>query len=195
MTRRRATLDVANPVPQVEASSLTHGSERRVVIANTTPLINFAEIQRMDLLHDLFGAITIPPAVATELQSKTSLFARAAAVPQLPFIHVRTPVNTELVTSLRHELHAGEAECMALADEQTSVLLILDDLAARSVAQQHGWPMTGAIGCLQLAKRKGLLPRVGPLLVSLRDQARFWLSPRLLERVVEDANEDLPESL
>jgi predicted nucleic acid-binding protein len=38
--------------------------ESALIISNTTPLINFAEIGRMDVLEALFGSITIPPAVA-----------------------------------------------------------------------------------------------------------------------------------
>lgn len=38
-----------------------------VIISNTTPLINFAEIGRMDILHALFGDLVITPGVQGEL--------------------------------------------------------------------------------------------------------------------------------
>ena len=41
-----------------------------IVVANTTPLINFAEIDRLELLQALFGELLVPVAVVTELQSK-----------------------------------------------------------------------------------------------------------------------------
>ena len=34
-----------------------------LIISNTTPLINFAEIGRMDVLHGLFGDLVITPGV------------------------------------------------------------------------------------------------------------------------------------
>ena len=37
--------------------------EGAMTISNTTPLINFAEIGRMDLLESLFGELIVPPAV------------------------------------------------------------------------------------------------------------------------------------
>ncbi len=49
------------------------------VIANTTPLINFAEIDRLELLEALFGELLVPVAVVTELQAKDGLFPKAAA--------------------------------------------------------------------------------------------------------------------
>ncbi len=35
-------------------------AQERLVIANTTPLINFAEIDRVGLLRDLFGEVIVP---------------------------------------------------------------------------------------------------------------------------------------
>lgn len=37
--------------------------EGSLIISNTTPLINFAQIGRMDILEALFGLVTITPAV------------------------------------------------------------------------------------------------------------------------------------
>ena len=194
MARRKVTRTSEVSIETSASASAPRGADQRIVVANTTPLINFAEIHRMDLLRELFGEITVPTAVMVELQAKAELFGLAATACQLPFVRVRTPANRTLVDTLRHELHAGEAECLALALESSSALLILDDLAARNVAQQHGLPITGTIGCLQLAKRQGLISRIGPLLVELRDKARFWLSPRLIERVLEEARETVPET-
>ena len=143
----------------------------------------------MDLLQQLFGEIVIPAAVADELRAKSKRFARAAAVFDLPFVRVQSAKNQELVAMLHHEIHAGEAECIALAMEQSSAVVILDDLAASVVAQQSGLPMIGTIGCLQVAKLDGLISQIGPLVRDLLDKARFWLSPRLIERVLEDARE------
>ena len=123
-----------------------------IVLANTTPLINFAEIDRLELLEAMFGELLVPVAVVTELQSKGSLFRKAAVAGQAPFVHTRTPVNHALVATLRRELHAGEAECIALALEESAALLLLDDISARGVAEHHGLQFTGTVGCLRLAK-------------------------------------------
>lgn len=45
-----------------------------LIISNTTPLINFAELGRMDVLQGLFGTLVIPPAVVDELTDKAALF-------------------------------------------------------------------------------------------------------------------------
>ena len=38
-----------------------------MIVANSTPLINFAAIGRLDILEALFATVTIPPAVEHEL--------------------------------------------------------------------------------------------------------------------------------
>ena len=67
--------------------------EGPLIISNTTPLINFAEIGRMDLLDGLFGSLVIPPAVVSELNGKSTLFPLAAQVPSQACITVLPPVD------------------------------------------------------------------------------------------------------
>ena len=52
-----------------------------MIISNTTPLINFAEIGRMEVLEGLFGTLVIPPAVADELAAKSMLFPMPFSTP------------------------------------------------------------------------------------------------------------------
>ena len=42
-------------------------SENLKVVSNTSPLIYLSKIGRLMLLHDLFGVISIPDAVANEI--------------------------------------------------------------------------------------------------------------------------------
>ena len=160
-----------------------------IVIANTTPLINFAEVDRLELLRDLFGEVVAPKAVVDELQAKRGLFPKAASACEAPFVRVREAANRPLIATLTWELHEGEAECIALAIEAPPSLLLLDELAARSVAEHHGLRFTGTVGCLRLAKKRGLIPAIAPLLDELRQKARFWLTPGLIEQVLRDAGE------
>ena len=39
-----------------------------MIISNATPLIAFARIQRLDLLHQVVGALVIPEEVANEIR-------------------------------------------------------------------------------------------------------------------------------
>lgn len=159
------------------------------VITNTTPLINFSEIGRLDLLRELFGEITVPPAVLAELHAKADRFPLAAAATSTAFIRVASPVSRDRVEEFRRELHAGEAECLALGLEEPDSRLLLDDVAARTIASRHGLRVMGTIGCLRLAKDRGLIPAIAPLLDQLQSKARFWISSSLRTHVLQDAGE------
>lgn len=160
-----------------------------MTICNTTPLINFAALGRIDLLESLFGEIWIPPAVKAESLSKRSMFPAAApAADKHPF-RVVSSANPLLVRGFQAIVHPGEAECLALAMEHPGSLLLLDDLAARGLAEANGLYFTGTLGCLVEAKSRNLIDAVGPLLVELRHSARFWISSRLEEHVLTAAGE------
>jgi uncharacterized protein len=160
-----------------------------MIISNTTPLINFAEIERLDLLAALFGSMVIPPAVEVELRAKAALFPCAARVPELPMISRLAPVDQLLVKGLASRVHNGEAECLALAMEHPNSLLLLDDLAARELAASNGLLHIGTLGCLAEAKQRGLIAAIKPLLLELRHKARFWISQSLEARILHDAGE------
>lgn len=163
--------------------------ESALIISNTTPLINFAEIGRMDVLEALFGVVTITPAVRDELAAKADLFPAAAQVPAHRSVCVMQPADRLLVSGFAGRVHAGEAECLALAMEQPGSFLLLDDLAARELAASNHLLFTGTLGCLVQARRQGILPAIRPLLGELRTKARFWISETLEDRVLRDAGE------
>ncbi|HNC55604.1 MAG TPA: hypothetical protein PLP33_09190, partial [Leptospiraceae bacterium] len=59
-----------------------------MIISNTTPLINFSSIERLDILSTLFGEIIIPPAVKNELIEKINIFPKLQTVLENPNIVV-----------------------------------------------------------------------------------------------------------
>ena len=162
-------------------------AEGRLIISNTTPIINLAEIGRLDILHGLFGSVTTPPAVVEELLAKQSIFPNAAKAAE--HFQVIAPANCLLVRTFQSLAHAGEAECLALAMENPDSLLLLDDLQARALATTNNLPFTGTLGCLVEAKRRGLVEAIAPLIEKLRVSARFWISTELQMRVLRDADE------
>jgi predicted nucleic acid-binding protein len=161
-------------------------AEGRLIVSNTTPVINLAEIGRLDLLEGLFGKVVVPPAVVDELISKRELFPKAGDAASFEVVQ---PEDRLLVRGFRSAVHAGEAECLALAMENPGSLLILDDLQARALASANGLPFTGTLGLLVEAKARGLVDTVAPLIGKLRVSARFWISLELETRILKDVGE------
>ena len=79
------------------------------------------------------------------------------------------------------ELDEGEKQAVALAFLLgKDVLLLMDDYAGRQAARKLQVSITGLVGLLLLAKEKGLVERVGPLVADLRE-AGYWFSDEVAD--------------
>jgi predicted nucleic acid-binding protein len=164
-------------------------ADSRLIICNTSPLINLAEIDHLDLLEWLLGPVCIPPAVRDELLAKSDLFPKAALAANSGRFRVLSPSDNLLVRSFSANLHRGEAECLALGMERPDSLLILDDLSARAYAGTHQLSFTGTLGILSAAKARGRISSLSPVLRDLRLRARFWISSDLERLILTEAGE------
>ena len=54
-------------------------------------------------------------------------------------------------------LDAGERAALALAVALKADLVLMDDRACVAVARQHGFAVTGTVGVLDLAARRGMI--------------------------------------
>lgn len=88
-------------------------------------------------------------------------------------------------------LGRGEAEVIRLALEVEDPLLLLDDALGRRTAEGLGLPVRGTLGVLLDAKRRGLIPAVGPALFQLQT-LRFRLAPETRDSILELAGETIP---
>lgn len=134
-------------------------------VVDSSCLIGLERIGRLDLLPALYDPIIAPPEVAHEFGTP------------LPWLHIESPNNQALVTALRVNLDKGESEAIALAYER-DLLVILDDLPARSIAKSIGLKIIGLVGVLVRAKWDGLIPELKPLLIML-EANQFRLSQRI----------------
>jgi uncharacterized protein len=98
-------------------------------------------------------------------------------------------MNYHLVHSLRQELDPGEAEAIALAIEVNANWLLMDERLGRQTAQHFGLEHIGVIGILRIAKQRGYITALRPLLVALRDVAGFHISSSLWQQALHDAGE------
>ena len=163
----------------------------RIVISNSTPLINFAAIRRLDILEDLFEKIIVPTAVERELLRKGKHYPSATELKTRwsTLIEVMNVSNITLCRMFRLSVDDGEAEAIALALEHPTKLLILDESRGRTIAKSYNLQVTGSIGCLIRAKRTGIIPAIKPLLDAMQTDARFWVNERLYQRILAEHNE------
>ena len=159
------------------------------VVSNTSPLLNLAAIGEAELLVGLFGRVCAPYMVRDEIDALRRRDPRFRAL-QIPEAVDFTPVrDSSRVTLLTLHLDPGEAETIALALDLRADLVLLDERKATRAAHQLGLKTLGLLGALLLAKRRGLIPAVRPLLDRLLSEAGFWIAADLRQRVLGAAQE------
>ena len=162
----------------------------RVVIANTGPLIALARVEELDLLRRLYRRVVVPPAVHTEL----AIDSNRPGAKVLAGVFAAGWADVAAVTdaSVRWELHQllgpGEAEAIALAEQEDTRFLLIDDARGRRTARSREIPIVGVAGVLLAAKSRGELSVVGPVLDRL-SSVGYRLSPRLVAGTLLRAHE------
>lgn len=147
-------------------------------VLNSSPIIVFSRIQRLDLIQQQCQKLYAPEAVAQEVGD----------VPD--WIEVCSVERRELVGTLPSRIHFGEAEVLLLAHQMRAEnpVLILDDRYARELAIQQGYRIIGSVGLLLRAKKRGLVPLVAPLLDAMT-QSGFRVAPALIREALRLADE------
>lgn len=147
-----------------------------LVITDSTALIGLDRIGHLDLLPALFEEIAAPPAVAQE-------FGR-----QEEWLDVRQAQDRETARVVRAQLHEGEAEAIVLSLENPGSILLIDERRGRRYATRLGLSVIGTFGVLLLAKQRGLISAVRPLIDALRS-AGFHSTTSLRQEILRLAGE------
>ncbi len=155
------------------------------VIVNSTPVIGLANIGRLDVLRQMYGTITIPQAVFDEIKSPS---VQRQVNANRDWIRVEQINDASQKQMYRAKLHADEVEVMILAQEKKADLVILDDNAAKKTAKFLGLRVIGTLDILVLAKKRGYIKEVSPVLDALKRDG-FFVSDDLCDLVLRQADE------
>ena len=158
-----------------------------LVVSNTSPLLNLAILDALDLLVQQFRTLLLPEAVFAELQIDTNLPGAAALRDGL--FRVEPVTDRVRVRLLQRDLDAGEAEAIALALEKSADWLLLDERDGRRAAKALGLRVTGVLGILLRARLQGQLPSLRRAMDDLRNQAGFRISDALYGQLLSAAGE------
>ncbi len=104
------------------------------------------------------------------------------------WIETHEVADRDVVARFCAILHAGESEAIALAKEIEADLIILDDEEARNTARAEGLRVVGLLAFLILAKDRGMISHVRPLLDALRRQG-FFIGDDLYHHILRQTGE------
>ena len=158
----------------------------RPVVVNSTPLVAFWAIGRLDILRDLFGEIMIPPAVREEFLSAEKE-ARRKILRTASWIRV-VPLEHPNRVATYAGLDEGEAQVIVLAEEQNASLALIDERKAQRYAERLKLPLSGTLGVLLLAKEERIVSAVSPLIKALQE-AGLYLHQDLIDQALNLAGE------
>jgi predicted nucleic acid-binding protein len=160
-----------------------------IIVSNTTPLIAFSSLQKLDLLQQLFGKIYIAQAVYNEATiAKKAKDNLGYEISQADWICPIKIKDTLAVEVLLDELDLGESETIVLAKEINADWVLMDEKKGRRKLTQLGLQKIGTLGLLLKAKEIGLLTEIRPDIEKL-NRTGFNLSEKVIFSVLQQANE------
>lgn len=126
------------------------------IVSDTSCLILFSKIDKLELLQKLFSEILI-----------TDIVVQVFNKPLPNWIKIKKP-KSNLHIGLMNFLGQGEATAISLAIDYKESLIIMDEQKGRNIAKDLGLDVTGSLGVLLLAKQKGPIPNVKTILIKYK---------------------------
>ncbi len=138
----------------------------RNLVINASPIILLGKADLLKTMSPLAKTWIIPNGVIHEVQAKRPID------PYLSDLASNSEVVRQTVLNIHSSIAAwdlgrGESEVLTLALEKPRTGVVLDDLQARKCAELFEIPLIGTLGLVVLAKRKGLVPLVKPVIERL----------------------------
>ncbi len=155
-----------------------------IVVADAGPPHYLVLIDQIDLLPRLYGKVILPDLVREELsapQAPAQVRAWLASSPPWLDSGSAAPATEKLLPPM---LDDGERAAIALAIDLRASLLLMDDRAAVEEARLRGLQVTGTIGVLLLAARRGIVDLEATFL--RLQTTNFYYSSAFLERLLAD---------
>lgn len=136
------------------------------VISNTTVLSNFAAIDALDNLRELYGELYLSTEVYKEIERGleegytfySQIEKTLHPLHESGWLRLTSLSDDEeiaLFSNMPGRLHAGEASCLAIAQHR-GWFLLTDDKAARRHAEDLKIGISGTLGCLTLGIERDL---------------------------------------
>jgi predicted nucleic acid-binding protein len=157
-----------------------------IVIADSSALVALSVCQCLPVLEQLFGEVKVPEAVFEEVcvPGKPEAEALRAWLRD----RVQTVSLSDYPISKAEGLGQGELEAMALYLALSAELLVIDDARVKKVAYLNGVEVMDSVGVLLLAKRRGYLSHIKPLLDILA-ASDIHLSDTVIQKALTLAGE------
>ncbi len=147
-----------------------------MIISDSTTLIILLDLNRIELLSNIFPKVYIPQTVFAEVTFKNH-----SELPQ--FIEVIKVENTPLLDDLLLLLDQGESEAIVLAKEK-KLSLIIDEKKGRKIARNLQISIIGLLGIIYLnIKRKHIQSNEAEVFLQTAVKQGYRISQTLINEM------------
>jgi predicted nucleic acid-binding protein len=155
-----------------------------IVISDASPLIALARVNGLLWLQQLFTAVVITDVVLAEVL--TGRYPETEApIQQALAAGWLQAVAVDSSEPVLPDLDEGEAASIRLAlVSGPQVLLLIDERAARAVAQELGLSVAGTAAVIGLARQRGLIPSAREVFAALH-ASDFRIAPAVIQAVLD----------
>lgn len=158
-----------------------------LVVSDTSPLLNLALIDRLELLEAQFESITAPEVVWEELMAGEAGVSEVRELRNRGTLSLVQVERDSFYVELVRQLDEGEAAAITYAVDNDASQLLLDEREGRKAARRHEIPVTGVVGVLMRAAMQGTVEIETEL--DRLQEAGFWLSDELYREAVRRVND------
>ena len=159
-----------------------------IVVVDSSVLIALARIGGLELLHLPTDVIYIPDAVFVEVVQKGAGRPGSTELARADWVLRQSVRDVAAVDRLCAHLGRGESEAIVLAKELNADFLVIDDAAARHVAEADGQRVVGLPGWLVFLKERGVIAAVKPLLDEMLASG-FYLDEQRYQSILHRTGE------
>ncbi len=152
-----------------------------MIIADSSPLIFLAVIDKLELIKILFDDVLIPEAVYKEITQYNKL--NYKVLDNYFLRKVKKINNLAAAEFLKSDIDDGESEVIVLASELGVDHVLMDDSKGRRRAELYGLKVKGTLSVLIQAKRNGVIESVKEQMDSLISHG-FRIDHALYSRVL-----------
>ena len=159
-----------------------------IIISDASPLIALARVDGLGWLQALFNEVLITEAVLSEVLTGSFAASEARIEAGIAAGWLRA-VQCQSNAPVLPDLDEGEAASIRLALALGGeTLLLIDERAGRSVAQEFGLQLAGTAAVIGLAKQRGLIASARNVFAELH-ASDFRIAAAVIQTVLERCGE------
>ena len=163
-----------------------------IVISDSTPLMHFGMVDRLDLLRTAYQEIVITSTVYHETvtegikmgENDAHLIEKEIG----KWIKINDPDDNPSEISQMYDIHQGEAASILLAKQLNADLLLINERDGRNAAKSCGIHVKGTIGVIADCVHKSHITKedaINILLQFRNEPSRYWINPRIIDMAIK----------